>query len=42
MEELLAAGYRKLAMENHPDHGGDTKAMQEINEAVARLRKKLT
>jgi len=25
--------YRKLAMENHPDLGGNTRAMQDINEA---------
>lgn len=25
--------YRKLAMENHPDHGGSTRIMQDINAA---------
>jgi len=27
--------YRQLAMENHPDHGGDTATMQEINSQYA-------
>lgn len=28
----LKAEYRRLAKENHPDHGGDTAAMQRIND----------
>jgi hypothetical protein len=35
--ELVKAAYRCLAMINHPDHGGDTEAMQQINNAYARL-----
>ena len=27
----LKSTYKKLAMENHPDMGGDVRAMQEIN-----------
>jgi hypothetical protein len=29
--EALKTEYRRLAMENHPDHGGDSEAMKEIN-----------
>lgn len=35
--EDLKAEYRKLAMKNHPDRGGDTATMQKINEEYARL-----
>lgn len=30
--------YRKLARENHPDFGGDTRTMQEINAEYARFQ----
>ena len=30
--DQLKAEYRRLAMANHPDHGGDTATMQRINE----------
>lgn len=33
----LKRQYRKLAMENHPDRGGDTAVMQAINEEFKRL-----
>jgi len=33
--------YRKLAMENHPDRGGSTQAMQEINAEYEFLSKHL-
>lgn len=33
----LKEQYRTLAMANHPDRGGDVKAMQEINEEYSRL-----
>ncbi len=33
--------YRKLAMENHPDKGGDVRSMQEINSEYELLSKNL-
>ena len=33
--EEIKAQYKKLAKENHPDHGGDTATMQEINKEYA-------
>ncbi len=35
--ELIKQAYRVLAKLNHPDHGGDTEAMQRINDAYRRL-----
>jgi len=35
--ELIKAAYRTLAQMNHPDHGGDTRRMQELNEAFRLL-----
>jgi hypothetical protein len=35
--ELVKVAYRCLAQLNHPDHGGDTEAMQRINDAYQRL-----
>jgi hypothetical protein len=35
--ELIKAAYRTLAILNHPDHGGDTGAMQRINSAYQAL-----
>ena len=35
--ELVKAAYRALAQIYHPDHGGDTEAMQRINEAYRML-----
>lgn len=37
-ERIVAAGYRALALEAHPDRGGDTSTMQAVNAAVAALR----
>lgn len=34
----INAGYRLLAREYHPDHGGTRAAMQELNDAVEWLR----
>ena len=38
-EEIISAGYRKLAALNHPDHGGETNAMQAVNSACEWLRR---
>jgi hypothetical protein len=35
--EVVKAAYKALAMKLHPDHGGDTEAMQRINDAYRRL-----
>ncbi len=35
--ELIKAAYRELAKLNHPDKGGDTARMQELNEAFRLL-----
>jgi len=35
--ELIKAAYKTLAMKFHPDHGGDTARMQELNEAFRLL-----
>ncbi len=35
--ELVKVAYRCLAQIHHPDHGGDTDAMQRINDAYRRL-----
>ena len=35
--ELVKVAYRCLAQIHHPDHGGDTAAMQRINAAYRRL-----
>ncbi len=35
--EVIKAAYRALALMNHPDHGGDTAAMQRINAAFKLL-----
>jgi len=35
--EVVKAAYRALAVLNHPDKGGDTNAMQRINDAYRRL-----
>ncbi|HMB84625.1 MAG TPA: hypothetical protein VKI40_11315 [Terriglobales bacterium] len=36
--ELITAGYRALAMKYHPDRGGNTESMQQVNAAVEKLR----
>jgi N-glycosylase/DNA lyase len=38
VEKIITAGYRQMARQCHPDVGGDTKRMQEINAAMERLR----
>ena len=37
-EHVIAAGLRVLAQRHHPDRGGDTQAMQQVNAAVTWLR----
>ncbi|MCC6943518.1 MAG: J domain-containing protein [Thermomicrobiales bacterium] len=39
--ELVKSAYRTLSKLNHPDHGGDTAAMQAINAAYAALATQL-
>ena len=36
--ELISAGLRKLALQHHPDHGGETTTMQLVNRAADFLR----
>ena len=38
MERIIQAGYRQLAVQNHPDKGGNTTTMQEINAAHEKLK----
>jgi hypothetical protein len=37
--ELVESAYRTLSRLHHPDAGGDTAEMQELNHAVARIRR---
>lgn len=37
-EEIVSAGYRKLAQVYHPDHGGEGQTMTLLNLAVEGLR----
>jgi hypothetical protein len=37
-EQIITAGYRSLAQKHHPDRGGETRAMQRLNDAVRWLR----
>ena len=36
--EMMEAGYRHLARQRHPDHGGSNDAMRDLNNAIARAR----
>jgi hypothetical protein len=40
--ELIEASYRVLARLHHPDRGGTTEAMQQINGAYAALRERVS
>lgn len=40
--EVIEAAYKALARKYHPDNGGDTQRMQEINAAYSALRKART
>ncbi len=39
--DTIRLRYRRLVMEHHPDRGGDTERLQEINAAMARLREEM-
>lgn len=39
--KVINAGLRALAKEHHPDNGGNTREMQEVNAAVAKLRRRV-
>lgn len=38
VSRIIATGYKQLATKAHPDHGGDTNAMRELNAAYERLK----
>lgn len=40
-KEELKKAYRKLAMKHHPDRGGDTETMKQINNEYEELSKRL-
>ena len=42
MERLILVGYRGLANQHHPDKGGNTKTMQEVNAAYEKLKQLAT
>lgn len=39
VQQIIQAGYRVLAKQHHPDHGGDIEKMKEVNSAVEYLRR---
>jgi hypothetical protein len=39
-DEIVAAGYRALAKERHPDAGGSHESMAELNRAAEALKGK--
>jgi hypothetical protein len=39
--KIVEKGYRTLAKQIHPDHGGDNRMMQRLNDAVEWLRRRL-
>jgi hypothetical protein len=38
---VINAGYRKLAIQTHPDHGGAVDAMQALNTTITWLRRQV-
>ena len=40
-ERMVQAGFRTLAMEHHPDRGGNNEAMRQVIAAQARLKEML-
>jgi Putative quorum-sensing-regulated virulence factor len=41
-QKIITSGFRQLAMELHPDHGGDHQRMLELNHAHDWLKQQLT
>ena len=39
LTEMLRAGYRALALKNHPDQGGSTGAMEKLNLLMEKVRR---
>ena len=39
LADLIDAGFRAMALKTHPDHGGNTQKMQELNAVRDKLRK---
>jgi uncharacterized protein (DUF3820 family) len=37
--EMMEAGYRHLARQRHPDHGGSNDAMRDLNDAIGKARR---
>jgi DnaJ-class molecular chaperone len=37
IEKMIKVGYRTLAQQYHPDHGGDEETMRQLNAAMAQL-----
>jgi hypothetical protein len=42
IEKVIKVGYRTLAQQYHPDHGGDEEAMRQLNAAMAQLQEMVT
>ena len=40
--QIIDTGFRSLAKQLHPDHGGDAEAMKSLNNAIAWLRKMMS
>lgn len=38
IEKVIKVGFRTLAQQYHPDHGGDEEAMRQLNAAMAQLQ----
>jgi uncharacterized protein (DUF3820 family) len=39
LEKIIKAGYRDLAKRHHPDNGGNTSEMQQLNSAYEALKR---
>jgi hypothetical protein len=40
--EMMETGYRHLARQRHPDHGGSNEAMRGLNDAIATARRSVS